>query len=654
MADGRRLAARLFLPDGGGPVPVILEYIPYRRRDGTRLADDRMMLWFAARGYACARVDIAGTGDSDGLIGDEYIAREQDDACEIIAWLAAQPFSSGAVGMIGHSWGGFSALQAAARRPPALKAVVSMYSTDDRYACDAHYMGGCLIDSNFNWGSAFFNYLALPPDPAIVGAERWRAMWQDRIDDLTLPPAVWLRHQRRDDYWKHGSVCEDFDAIACPVLAVGGWLDGYTRTVFNLLENLTAPCKAIIGPWGHKTPEIGFPGPAIGFLQECLRWWDHWLKGIDTGADALPDLRLYLMEPFLPDPVAAHRPGRWLALRDWPAARPGPTRFHLGADDTLGRDPRPAGPPRILRSPQTTGQTSQDWCPYGQGRVAPDGSTDQRPDDALSLCFDHAPLTEDLSILGTGRVRLRLRSDRPQAQVAVRITDVAPDGTSTFVTFGVLNLSHRDSHENPTPLVPGTFYDVDVALKPVAQTVPRGHRLRLAVSSALWPMLWPGPQVATLEIDAAGSALDLPLLGADTPVEATGFDPVLVAETGPVTTLVDGRQTRHRSLDVATGTLTNIALSDDGRYRIDDIGTEVQTSHEKTLVIRDGDPTSARYSADCRTSFHRSDWSVAVDTTIDVTCTATDFIVRATYIARDGDRIFAERRFEETVPRDHM
>ncbi|HSY88232.1 MAG TPA: CocE/NonD family hydrolase, partial [Verrucomicrobiae bacterium] len=213
MSDGRRLAARLWLPVDAErePVPAILEYIPYRRRDGTRPRDEETHAWVAAQGYACARVDIAGSGDSDGLLLDEYLQQEQDDAVEIIAWLSAQPWCSGKVGMIGISWGGFNGLQVAARQPPALKAVISLASTVDRYADDVHFMGGALLADNMDWGAAFFTYAALPPDPAMVGAG-WRKQWLERLEVLRPFPPLWLAHQRRDDFWKHGSVSENYAA----------------------------------------------------------------------------------------------------------------------------------------------------------------------------------------------------------------------------------------------------------------------------------------------------------------------------------------------------------------------------------------------------------------------------------------------------------
>ncbi|HVT50038.1 MAG TPA: CocE/NonD family hydrolase [Dongiaceae bacterium] len=658
MQDGRRLAARLFLPKDveRKPVPVILEYIPYRRRDGTRLGDDQMHLWFAANGYACARVDISGTGDSDGLVGDEYVKREQDDVLEIIEYLGTRPWCSGTVGMIGISWGGFSGLQAAARRPPRLKAIVTMCSTDDRYACDAHYFGGCLLNDNFNWGGAFFNYAALPPDPAIVGADKWRDMWRERIDAHHLVPAGWMRHQRRDAFWKHGSVCEDYSAIECAVLAVGGYLDGYTRTVFRLVENLKSPCKGLIGPWGHKEPEFGFPGPAIGFLEECKRWWDRWLKGIENGAEQDPQMRLWLMDPATPDPVAETRPGRWIEFPKWPAASIKARDFGLTAEGALTTTKQRARKTaeRAIRSPLTTGATHQEWCPFGLGRLAPDGASDQREDDGNSLCFDLPPLTQDLRIMGFGRAKLRIKADNPQALVSVRVSDVAPDGTSTLVTFGVLNLTHRDGHEKPKPLKPGQFYDVAVELKPVGQIVPKGHRLRLAIASANWPMVWPSPDAPTLTIDTARSTLSLPLLPASARGRPARFPKPTFAPETAVTVLEPGRQIRTRTVNIETQVMDLSVISDDGRYRIEEIGTEIGATYTRRMSIRRDDPTSPRTEVEYRSLFKRADWHARLDTAIVVTSDRRYFYVKGKLTAYDGEKVFAERAFDEKISRDNM
>lgn len=444
MPDGRKLAARLFLPrQRSRPVPAILEYIPYRRRDGTRLQDEQMHIWFAAHGHAGVRVDIAGMGDSEGIVEDEYAQREQDDALAVIEWLGSQAWCSGSVGMIGISWGGFNALQVAARRPARLKAVITMCSSDDRYGCDAHYLGGCLLNDNFAWGGAFFNYAVLPPDPAMVGEERWRKMWKERIDRHVNFPALWLRHQRRDEYWKHGSICEDWAAINCAVFAVGGWLDGYTQTVFRLVENLKSPCKGLIGPWGHKEPYRGVPGPAVGFLQECLRWWDHYLKGEDRGIERDPDLRVWIQDYETPQPHFLERRGRWISFSRRVLRNLKRRRFYGEGRSLVPKLSRRRLSPLFSSSPQTTGLRAQEWCPYGQGRVSAESAGDQREDDGLSLCMDSDPLASVVNIVGEGRVKLRIAANQTQALIAVRLCDVAPDGTSALITYGLLNLSHR-------------------------------------------------------------------------------------------------------------------------------------------------------------------------------------------------------------------
>ncbi len=454
MSDGCRIAARIWLPRSARsePVPAILECIPYRKRDFTRGRDEPIHGYFARNGYAAVRVDVRGSGDSDGVLCDEYSWQEHEDALEIIAWIAAQPWCAGAVGMMGISWGGFNSLQVAALAPKALKAIITLCSTDDRYADDAHYMGGCLLNENMQWGSVLLNHGAYPPDPQIVG-DRWRAMWRERIDDLVPFPALWMQHQRRDDYWKHGSVCEDYGAIRCAVYAIGGWADGYSNAIPRLLAGLKCPKKGLIGPWAHLFPHDGVPGPAIGFLQEAVRWWDQWLRGVDTGIMDEPPLRVWMQENVAPLPYYDERPGRWVAEETWPSPRIAEHTFHLDPDG-LAAQP---GPREVLSfaSPQTTGRAAGEWCGFGGEGEMP---ADQRPDDGRSFVFDSAPLPERLEILGAPVVEVEVAADRPTALLAVRLCAVQPDGVSSLVTYGVLNLTHRDGHEWPEPLEPGTFY----------------------------------------------------------------------------------------------------------------------------------------------------------------------------------------------------
>ena len=653
LRDGRRLAVRLFLPKtvSAEPAPVILEYIPYRRRDGTRQGDEAMHRWFAAEGFACARVDIAGMGDSDGLVGDEYVRREQDDGLEVIEWLAAQPWSSGAVGIIGISWGGFNGLQIAARRPPALKAVISLCSVVDRYEGDVHYTGGCLNEENLEWGAYFFTMNAFPPDPEIVGP-RWREMWRHRIDHASLAPADWLEHQRRDEFWKQGSVIEDIAAIQVPVLAVSGWADGYTAAVFELVEQLQPPCKGIIGPWGHKYPQDGVPGPAIGFLQEATRWWNQWLRGIDTGVETDPSMRMWLQQSHNPEGHIPERRGSWVEFDAWT-----PTRdvvMHIGSGRLSAQRRAMAGDVSSVCSPQTVGTAAGQWCAYGLGKIAPELALDQRYDDAGSLAYDSEPLTEPMHLAGRPVARLRVSADQSRALVAVRLSAIHPDGTAERLSYGVLNLCHSASHEHPSLLEPGAAIDVEVELKGIAQTVDVGQRLRVSVSSSHWPMIWPSPRAATITIHENASWVELPAHATVSPSRPDLFGPPEDAVTGSVTVVRDGHETRQIMRDLGQRRTDFVASRDDGVYVIDDIGTEQSFTRVRRSSIIDGEPLEASAEVECRASYRRGEWDVRVESDITMTCTEHSFLLGARLAAYDHDELFAERRFEREIPRGYV
>ena len=654
MKDGRRLAARLLLPKNATEksLPAILEYIPYRRRDGTRVDDDQHHYWFAANGYAVARVDIAGSGDSEGLVEDEYVKREQDDALEIISWLAEQPWCSGAVGMIGISWGGFNGLQVAARRPSALKAVVTVCSTVDRYASDIHYLGGCLLNDNLDWGGYFFTIGALPPDPRMVGKNRWRAMWKHRIDNMACYPARWLEHQRRDAFWKHGSVCENYDAIACPVLAIGGWYDGYSEAVFRLVENLKSPVKGIVGPWGHKYPHHGIPGPAIGFLQECKRWWDRWLKGEPTGVENDPALRLWLLESDSPKPHLDARKGRWIGLPSWPESSVKPQALYLG-ESSLSPE-RTRSKPRVISSPLTTGTGAGDWCAYALGTVAAELPLDQRKDDSGSLTFDGPVLAKPLAILGRARIHLKVAVDKKQAQLAVRLNAVLPDGKVERITYGLLNLSHRNGHEKPKPLKPGEFYDVTIDSKEIAEMVPAGARLRLSISTGYWPLVWPSPEAATATIDLAKSSVELPVLTSERGLADVGFKPAAHAPEPPMTVKKPGTRTRNVIEDIENQITTLSAHLDEGSYVIDDIGTEVSYTKAKDYALGWEDPGGARSTVACTMHYRRKDWDARVETKLVMTSDKTHFHIEGTVHAFDDGKPFASREFRQSIRRDNL
>ena len=651
MADGTRLAARIWLPEDATrhPVPAILEYIPYRKRDSIRLRDETMHPYFAGHGYAAVRVDLRGSGDSEGVLRDEYLEQELDDGVAVIEWIAAQDWCDGSVGMIGISWGGFNGLQIAALQPEALKAVVSVASSDDRYADDVHHMRGCLLGDNLSWASTMFAYNSLPPDPATVGT-RWRDMWLQRLEYSGLWLDEWMRHQHRDAYWRHGSICEDYAAVRCPVMLVSGWADGYSNAVFRMLANLQAPRLGLVGPWSHKYPHIGIPGPAIGFLQEALRWWDHWLKGIDNDVMDAPMLRAWLQESVPPTTRYQERPGRWVGEQSWPSPRIQPLTLRLAPHRLLGADAEAPQTSQYLHSPLGLGLFAGKWCSYA---AAPDLPHDQRQEDGGALTYDTAPLAEPLEILGRPTLTLELSADRPVAMVAVRLSDIAPDNKATRVTFGLLNLTHRESSSAPTPLEPGKRYRVEVALNEIGYAFPRGHRVRIAVSTSYWPMAWPAPESVGLTLYPGSSLLSLPMRPpAADDAELRPFEPAEGAAPSASRMLTPGQHTWRVIRDLETDVSTLEVINDNGTRHLAGPALTDSVKALEWYSYRGDEFDSPRGETLWERALARGDWSVHTRTRTVLTCDSECFYLRAELDAWEGDQRVYSRNWDSRIRRN--
>jgi putative CocE/NonD family hydrolase len=655
MPDGVKIALRILMPEDAevNPVPAIMEYIPYRRRDLHRIADDTHFFYLASSGYACIRPDIRGSGDSEGVLKDEYLQSEQDDGVAIIAWIAKQPWCTGSVGMMGISWGGFSALQVAARRPPALKAIITHCSTDDRYTDDAHYIGGAILDGMFGWGSTFFTLQAFPPDPAVVGT-RWRDIWKARCDGMDFSIASWVEHQSRDVFWKHASVNENYGDIVCPVYAIGGWADGYTNSIPRLMEHLAVPRKALIGPWGHSYPHRGEPGPKIDYLNDSLRWWDHWLKGKNTGIMDEPMYRVWMQDDVAHSPTSDVA-GRWVAEESWPSPRITSQIWYVN-DRSLDVEGHPAASLNLAPPHQTVGTAAGSWCPAGggvQAQLAVQLPLDQQQDDGRSLVFDSAPLRERIEILGSPTVELDLAVDKPVALLSVCLNEVHPGGTSRKMTYGVLNLTHRDGHEAPKPLEPGKRYRVRVELKHAGFAFKPGHRIRVTIASACWPLVWPSPEPVTLSVFTGASTLSLPVRptrpqdGALQP-----FGPAFVPPTSGMTQIKPAAlPTKEFSWDVGNSMLTITNKYDSGVTRIDAVGTMVSSRSEDVSRICDLDPASAQLRSWRSQEFVRKDWNVRIETTVDVSCTKENYILKGDVKTFDHGKPFFTRSWTRTIAR---
>lgn len=652
LKDGTKLGVRLWIPISADktPVPVVLEYIPYRKRDLERPRDDAWAKMFVPYGFAFARVDIRGTGDSEGLLRDEYLQQEQDDAVEIIAWLARQPWCTGAVGMRGISWGGFSSFQAAAMAPPALKAIMPQCATDNRYTDDAHYVGGALTLDMYDWGAEFKNVLVGPPDPAIVG-DRWREMWLARLNAEGPVLAQWLSHQRYDGFWQHGSIATHYSAIKIPVYVVGGQIDSYRDFLPRSLEHLSVPRKGLMGPWGHKYPEIADPGPGLDWVTEEVRWWTQWLKGIDTGMMDEPMFRAYMERETAAEVWPKDVPGRWIAEPAWPSPRISMRTLFLNSEGLRTRAGTPAT--LVCKSQETLGLTKREWFPWNMSIDLP---PDQTPDDLRSLCFDSEPLTEDLEILGNPHLTVRLTSNRPVAKLAVRLNEVTPDNKSHSVSYGILNLTHREGHEHPTPLEVGRSYDIDVSCYFTAHCFKKGSRLRVALSESLWPMIWPSPQPVELRIVAGVSKLSLPVRPAgiaDDPmpikllknrIETEAKADTLSSSRYEVTRMgpdAHGRITLHKRLRDLPETLT-------------DIGTTVSEGSDWFMSIQEGDPNSSVWQLEWFIKLERGDWNTTTRSTLELSSTAEEFRIKESIAAWEGEAQVFHRAWDNRIKRDLM
>ena len=653
VADGTRLAARIWRPVSSDdePVPAILEYIPYRKRDLTSVRDSIAHPYLAGHGYACVRVDIRGSGESEGVLTDEYLDQEQRDAEDVLAWLAEQPWCDGTTGMMGISWGGFAALQVAARKPPSLGAICIASFTDDRFADDMHYMRGCLLSDNLAESGTMFAYSTCPPDPALVG-ERWRDMWLERIDAARPWVAEWLRHQRRDDYWRHASVCEDYSAVQVPVFASCGWADGYSNAVLRLMAGLDVPRKGLIGPWSHKYPHLGVPGPAIGYLQEVVRWFDRWLKDGDqgTGPDE-PVLRTWMQDSVPPSTSYEQRPGRWVGETAWPSPHIREDVHPLVPHRIAPKESDPVDAVLSVESPLSLGQFAGKWCSYN---APPDLPYDQREEDGGAMVFETDVLTEPCEILGAPVVRLDVSVDRPVATVAARLSDVAEDGSATRVTYGLLNLTHHESHEEPRQLEVGRRYRVEIPLNGVAQAFPAGHRIRLSLSTSYWPLAWPPPERVRLTVYTEGSSLVLPVRPIAAPDEVTGtvFDEPEGAPPLATTQLTPSEYRWDVTRSMIDYSSALDVVKDTGTIRYEDVDVEIGKRVCERYSWTADDFTSPRGETRWAMTFTRGDWSVRVETCQVLTCTPDEFVLHARLDAFEGDRRVRSRNWDVTVPRD--
>ncbi len=634
--DGCVLSAAVYLPEGEGAWPAIIDAVPYRKDDDFLWLDWDTYGNLATYGFACVRLDLRGTGSSEGVIADEYAEQELDDLEDAIATVARLPWCTGRVGMTGVSWGGFNCAQVAMRRPPALGAIAPIHWSHDRYNCDVHYVGGCLqVLQSVSWPGSMIVENALPPDPALVGFAAFERLWRLRLAETPQWPLNWARRQRRDGYWKHGSVCEDWTAIRCPVLSIGGWLDGYADACLAVLEHGRMPRRAVIGPWGHARPNTGWPGPPIDHRALLAEFFGRTLAE-EPAPDPDPALIAFVLDGQPRERFPAAIAGAW---RAWSRPPCGARTLDLAELE---------GPllPATWSGPQSVG-AAMPWWGGGSGPPAGYGD-DMGADDAGSLCFD-AVLADAITIVGHPRLQATVSADRPVALLAVRLEHVRGDGSSALITRGNRNLAQRVSQEHPEPLTPGTPVEVEIELLATGITLPAGDRLRVSLAGADWPIAWPPPSRVALTVHAARLTLPEPSVDDEVsvpplpvPVDRGIANPVRYRDVAPAS-WEDTSEAGLRRLRTTSG--WDADLPD---------GSRSAGSEDVICEIRDDDPTSCRALARHTALATHGGVEASASSRLELTCSETHFRVEIDLaVDRGGERIF-EQSWVEDVPRDLM
>jgi uncharacterized protein len=621
VRDGTRLAADLYLPGNPDPAPALLEALPYRKDDltGDSHSDDYLRLR-AEGGFAVCRLDVRGTGSSAGRATDEYPLSELDDLADVIAWLAAQPWCNGRVGMFGYSYSGFNSLQLACEHPPALGAICAIYATDDRYTDDVHYMGGALRAIDL---VDYCHYMvpmnALPPVPAIWG-EGWRDEWLARIADHEPWLLRWMAEQLDGAYWKHGSVRPDYARIECPTMIVGGWADGYRNNTLRTFEHLRCEKELLIGPWSHMAPATSLPGPHIDLVPELITFFGRWLR--DDPWESRPPIRVFVRHATKPEPDLAVIEGEWRYEATWPAQRLAPTTLHDARKRSL-----------ITRS--DTGTTAWNSCagglPWGQ-------PLDQRNDDAWSLTTDW-PVDSSTEVLGHVIVTATVTSDQPIAYLSVKLNDVWPDGTSALVTRGLLNLTHRV--EPPAPLVPGVPYEIVVEMEATSWVFPTGHSIRLSVAGTDWPNTWVPPRPVTLTVESLQMQLPvMPSGGAGLPHFAVVKPPARGNEVDAMWSSGHDVLSRVSRVDTKYGSTYDVRQ-----------GGRMTDLYEGFATVPINEPDLATAGGTVRFDIEWPEASVAVESRLLVESNGEEYRVDIELDAFESGDVIAERRWSRRFPR---
>jgi putative CocE/NonD family hydrolase len=505
---GLTIATDIWLPVTDELVPAVVMLLPYRKDLKAGASFEPAFRYLAERGFACLLADIRGTGSSDGPTEAMLDGRQADDGVSLVEWAAEQPWCTGSVGMWGQCAGGLSTMYTAARRPPALKAIIAVTNPSD-VGVDAMTHDGIRSDVQSTVRRAGANLLLhlLPPTAEFASVEGQRR-WRQRLSEFDPALMAGCSYPADDPVWRAWRI--DPSSFTAATMCVGGWRDLYTNATIRAFEQVTAPKKLVVGPWMHSMPHKS-PYDPVDFLPIVLRWWDHWLRGADNGVMDEPPISVFVQG----------KDSGWRSYESWPPADGAVTLATAGdtelAPAVPGAEQTGAGVIAEYRPDPTIGALA-GLCLYnGEGGLGV--PVDQHDDDMRSALFASAPLADDVVIAGQPEVTVRLAGDGaepPEVQrIVVRLTAVDPDGRSTLIVGGVAR------PEEPTYVQP-------VTLRRTVFRVSAGHRLRVAICDSDFPLLRPLAHPVPLRIvgvelrvptvsEKIGVDLDMPRLEAATP-----------------------------------------------------------------------------------------------------------------------------------------
>jgi predicted acyl esterase len=641
MKDGVRLSVTLFKPiakQESEKFPVLFEFLPYRKDDSFYLRDYPLYSYFARRGYVATKVDIRGTGSSEGMVPDrEYSEIELEDAVACIRQLSQASWSNGNVGMWGISWGGFNAIQVAMRRPPELKAILAMDATDDLYHDDVHFIDGAFHVDQYEL--SIDTDLGLPRSPDYLLDE---AYFKNRFNAYPWF-LTYLKQQKDGEFWRKNSLRWNYPSIQIPVYLIGGLLDGYRDSIPRMLKNMDVPMKAVIGPWPHVWPDNGVPGPNYEWRREAVRWWDYWLKGKDTGIMEEPRFAVYVRDSHLPDIHMKTTPGHW-RYEEWPIQRTDWVRLYPDKNHLLSLSPGESNIERLKYVP-SSGIAALYW--WG------DLTGDMRKEDAESLVYDSETLGDSLEIIGFPLVRLRVSADAKLAHWIVRLEDVHPDGSVSLVAGGLLNGAQRDSRLFPEYLNPGEVYELEFPLHFTTWTFKPGHRIRLAVSNALFPMIWPTPYPMTTQLFLGedSTSLELPVIPYSQRPVPNFFPPEEREKRPDARPLEDpGLPYKHtvtRDLDRST---TTVELETEKRWEIQ--GRKYSAIEKVAYQTNDLNPARSSFFGEGGHIINLEDRVLELKLLVSIVSDEKNFNVKIVRQLFEQNELIKERHWEATLPRE--